>query len=242
MTRILAHRGYTQNGLAENSIPAFKRAIELGADGFEFDVHATKDRKVVVYHDVTLEKLGVSKAISNMPLQAVKDLTLQDNVAIPTLDEVLEQFGNKVFLNIEIKDESASELVVEKIENYSIELNRDNIIVSSFLEKVLVDVQEANPEIPTGLLTLFPWQAIKKANQLQCVAIHPFFDKPPAFWQRPLLYYSQHVIKKSKSKGLNVNLWTVNHEKFINKALKLAVDGIITDEILTAINIRNSLK
>ena len=101
--KVLAHRGYLINGDPENSIPAFQTAIHYGADGIEFDVHLTSDKKFVCFHDNTLQKHGRSDAIKDLTYRELTSLEISDGITIPSLEEIIELFGNKIILNIELK-------------------------------------------------------------------------------------------------------------------------------------------
>jgi glycerophosphoryl diester phosphodiesterase len=87
--RILAHRGASGYAI-ENSLAAFRRAIELGADGVELDVHATSDGELVVHHDAVIEGLG---AIRDLSLDAIRSRPLSNGETVPTLEEALGIIG-----------------------------------------------------------------------------------------------------------------------------------------------------
>lgn len=107
-----AHRGLWSESVPENSLPAFRLAVENGY-GIELDVHLTQDDALVVFHDDNVKRMcGVDRLISDMTLAQVRALRLKDtDCLIPTLDEVLETVDGKVPLIVEIKpDARLSEL------------------------------------------------------------------------------------------------------------------------------------
>ena len=95
----IAHRG-AKRECTENTLPAFARAVERGADGVELDVHATADGVVVVHHDPDL-------AIAGGHRQAIADLTWQElrqaAIAVPRLSDVLDAVSERATLYVELK-------------------------------------------------------------------------------------------------------------------------------------------
>ena len=100
-TKIIAHRGVHDNKtLIENTYLAFESAAKLNLWGIEFDIHETCDNEFIVNHDPTLKRLwGVDKAIRELTLKQVQAVSDQ----IPTLNEVINRFGKKLHLFIELK-------------------------------------------------------------------------------------------------------------------------------------------
>jgi len=101
--RIISHRGEHDNSqILENTIQAFDLVMDLGVWGIEFDVRWTKDLYPVVFHDSDLKRLyGASVEIRNMELRELKDRF----PLIPTLDEVVSRYGEKLHMMIELKEE-----------------------------------------------------------------------------------------------------------------------------------------
>ncbi|MFX0013780.1 MAG: glycerophosphodiester phosphodiesterase [Promethearchaeota archaeon] len=247
--KILAHRGYLVNGEPENSIPAFLTAIHYGADGIEFDVLLTSDKRFVCFHDYTLRKIGRSDALKDLTHKELTSIEISEGIMIPSLEEILELFGNKIILNIELKNATKeTRKLVELIRQYS--LNPKKIIVSSFHHTPLRTIKEIDPDIQTGLLFHSPINQLRIAKDLNCDAIHPFYDLITEEWVRFRSLYLTKIlrdfsvnrgIKKAQKLGLLVNPWTVNHDKYLKAAFKRQVDNVITDEVEKALKIRNQL-
>ncbi|MHA1332158.1 MAG: glycerophosphodiester phosphodiesterase, partial [Candidatus Hodarchaeales archaeon] len=84
--KIIAHTGYLVNGDPRNSIPAFQTAVHHQADGIEFDIHLTSDRRFICYHDDTLEKLGRKDEVRTLTQNELMSIPLNDEgVNIPSL-------------------------------------------------------------------------------------------------------------------------------------------------------------
>jgi glycerophosphoryl diester phosphodiesterase len=247
--KIIAHRGYLINGEPENSIPAFQTAIHHGADGFEFDIHLTSDNKFICFHDDTLEKFGRPEAIKRLSQNELTSIELSEGIMIPTLEEILETFGNKVLLNLEMKSlkKGAKELV-EVIDQYS--LKRKKLIISSFHHSPLRNIKSFDSTIRTGLLCHFARGQLKMAEKLNCNALHPFYGVVPkewikiSFWLTTRLhkYYAHKSFKTAKKVNILVNPYGVNDESFIKLTNQMNVNAIITDEVELALKIRGNFK
>lgn len=105
--RIVAHRGWHQDGLIENTIPAFKKALDAGLWGVEFDVRWTRDLVPVIHHDKNLKRVwGKNLMIADLDFSDLRQIQPE----IPTLREVVEIFGKKIHFFIELKDEKILDL------------------------------------------------------------------------------------------------------------------------------------
>jgi glycerophosphoryl diester phosphodiesterase len=129
----IGHRG-AKGYVAENTLASFQKAIELGADGIELDVHLCQSGEVVVIHDDTIERTTSGKGF-------VKDYSATELKAfgIPTLMSVFELVNKKCFINVELKTYETADKVAELIEQYVAEKDwkYEDFIVSSF-EKLFV--------------------------------------------------------------------------------------------------------
>src|SRR5450756_1972309 len=111
----ISHRGAHQT-LPENSIPAFLRAIELGADAIELDVHATSDGVVMVHHDPVVNAQGEARTrIADLSAGDLGRFPLAHGVEIPTLQAVLDAVGDQARIYVEIKTADIEPLVVRCI-------------------------------------------------------------------------------------------------------------------------------
>ncbi|MBL0386390.1 glycerophosphodiester phosphodiesterase [Tumebacillus sp. ITR2] len=224
----LAHRG--ASGYApENTMEAFHVAEQMGADGFEFDVQLTKDGVPVVIHDELLDRTTNGRGFVYMhtldELRALDAGSWYDpkykGVQIPTLQEVIETFGNRMVLNIELKN---SIFEMPGLEEKTLDLIRRNqieksVVVSSFHHGSMLKFHELAPDIATGLLyDCVIVGAVQYAKRLGARALHPFFAtvKP-------------HLVEEAHAAGLAVNVWTVNEVNHMRLAALSGVDAIITN-------------
>lgn len=116
---VIAHRGAHQ-GIPENSLPAYQKAIDLGCDFVEIDVRTTKDGKFVSIHNSTIDNyvIGKTGSVKNMTLAELKDLDIGEktgvewkNTQIPTFEEILQLCKGKIGIYLDLKDADIPELM-----------------------------------------------------------------------------------------------------------------------------------
>jgi len=148
-TRVVAHRG-AHDLAVENTLPAFERAIALGADMIEFDVRRSSDGVLVVHHDSHV-RVGESEL-------AVADLTHHElcraaGFHVPTLEEVLDLCSGRIGLDIELKEAGCENETVRAVRGRG---EPDQVIITSFLDEALAAVSGIARDIRTGLLVYSP--------------------------------------------------------------------------------------
>ena len=211
----IGHRG-AKGYVAENTLPSFQKAIELGIDGLELDVHLSSDGKVMVIHDDTIDRTTSKKGfVNHFTAEALEQL------GISTLNAVFDLVNQKCFINVELKTYETADKVVELIEHYVLEKNWEysNFIVSSFDWNAIQQVHFLNDRIRIGVLTNTDLElALAFAKFIKAYSIHPYY----------LLLKTENVAKM-QSKNFKVYPWTVNEPEDIIFVKSLNVDGIITD-------------
>ena len=225
MTKILkiGHRG-AKGYAPENTLMAFQKAIEMGIDGIELDVHLSLDGKIMVIHDPTIDTTTNGKGVVNkLSLQEIKSFQINEtpDAKIPTLEEVFDLVNQQCFINIELKSYETAEVVVELIEKYVSEKNWNysDFLVSSFDWNALQQVCFLNDKIPVGVLTATDLAlAIAFAKFIKAKSIHPYFH---------LLTKENTVLMQEK--GFEIFAWTVNEVEDIHMMKLLNIHGIITD-------------
>lgn len=223
MNKILkiGHRG-AKGFEPENTIIAFQKAIDLGCDGIELDVHLSLDNEIMVIHDETIDRTTNGKGFVNqMNLSELKTFKIDNKHKIPTLEEVFEMVNHNIFINIELKSYETVEKVVELIEKYVHEKNwkYDNFIVSSFDWNALQQLRFLNDNVQIGVLTSTDLDlAFAFAKFIKAKTINPYFH-----------LLNEENIAKMQEKGFEIHTWTVNEIEDIQKMKALKVDGIISD-------------
>ena len=152
----IAHRG--ASGIApENTLAAFKKALEIGVDAVELDLHGTVDGEIVVIHDATLDRTtDLQGYINETPLETIRGAdagewfdTEFSGEPVPTLAEALACIGKETIAVLEIKDPLIAEAVVAKIHETEA---LDTTVIISFHTGVLQTIRTLEPRIATGWL------------------------------------------------------------------------------------------
>ena len=162
--------------MAENTLESIKKALELGVDGVEIDIHRCASGQLVVFHDFTLDRMtNGTGEISKHTLNQLKQVEVKGHCQIPTLSEVLTFLNNKCLLNIELKGhdtaKEASRLIDFFVENKGWDYK--NIIVSSFQKALLETVFSINNKIPLGVLVDTNLEvAVGFAKSINAVSLH----------------------------------------------------------------------
>lgn len=229
-TQITAHRGASLDA-PENTMAAFKKAIEEMADTIELDVQLTLDNELVIMHDETaLRTTGVDKRISSMTLAEVKKLDagswFSDEYAgerVPTLQEVLELCEGKAKVNIEIKANSNGLAVARKVAEIVKEKEAQNwCVVTSFDHTALQKVKECNKDIRVGYILSVAYGSFYEMDDVDFFSINASF-------------LTKRTVDAIHNAGKEVYAWTVNSEDAIRNLTNKGVDSIITDNTILAI-------
>ncbi len=229
----IAHRGASGDGHApENTLAAFQKAIEMGVDGVECDVHCTKDGSVVVIHDHTLNRTTDTKGVvEEMTLREVKKADAGSwfdprfaGERVPTLRELLELTKGKVITVIEIKSENIADKVVKEIESARAE---SEVVIISFHASALRDAQEINPRIPRGIL-IGGRKAIRKPAGILDL-IHQAAEAGASVLDLSSKIITPPLVEESHRRGMGVWAWTVDDEVEMKRLAEMYVDGITSN-------------
>jgi len=217
----IGHRG-AKGYEPENTLISFEKAIDMGANGIELDVHLSVDGHLIVIHDETIDRTTNGKGeVNQLTLEELKSFSIEDKHTVPTLNEVLDLVNKRCFVNIELKNQDTAEKVVQIIEHYISVKNwsQTHFIVSSFDWNALQQVRFLNENIQIGVLTETDIDlAISFARFMNAEALHPDFQ-----------LLTKEYTAKIQEKGILVFPWTVNETKDIERMKSFKVDGIITD-------------
>lgn len=229
--KIIAHRGFS-GVYPENTMLAFRKAIEIGADGIELDVHLSKDGQVMIIHDEALKRTtGLDGVISDYTRAELEKIsagkTKNDEFGftpIPSLEEYLAfmaEHRDKI-TNIELK---TAPVYYPEIEEKTLELVRKfdlekNIIYSSFNWLSIERMQRLGTISETGLL----FSGMKLYNQAHIIKslginyFHPDFND-----------LTDEIVKSYLDNKVGLNVWTVNEIEDMKVCLSWNIDGLITN-------------
>lgn len=208
-------------------MPAFARALELGADGVELDVHSTRDGVVVAHHDLAPhgrppdEEWLEGRPIATLSLRELRRFSAAPGVGIPPLAQVLRALGGRAELFVEIKGRGIERQVVETI-RAAAPANR--CAVHSFDHHAVRRVRELAPELRTGVLLssalVDPVAAMRAAGAGDYWIWREFVDEP--------------LVRAVHEADGRVIAWTVNDAAEMRAMAALGVDGICTDDVALA--------
>jgi glycerophosphoryl diester phosphodiesterase len=241
MAIVFAHRGAAAER-PENTLASFRRALELGADALETDVHLTSDGAVVAAHDADGARVaGVERAIAATPLAEVRAWDagyafvdaqgerpfVGKGHRIPTLDEVLGELP-KVLVNVDLKAEAPelAERFVEIVRRHDAE---DRVIAASFKSGPLRRLRAAGYRGETSLSQLEFAGAWLVPRALG-------FAPPPGARAQiptrvgPCSIATRRFVRRMHALGLKVDYWTINDPDEAKRLVALRADGIMTDD------------
>lgn len=237
--KVWAHRGASAYA-PENTMEAFKLAVEMKADGIETDVHLTKDGVLVLMHDEKVNRTTDGKGyIKDFTYEELSKLNANyhkegyDFCHVPKLEELLQLAKDTgILLNIEVKTDmiiypNIEEKVLALVKEFGIE---QQVMYSSFNHYTLKKMKELKPDITVGLLYMEglykPWYY---AKAMECEALHPVY----------IACFLDDYVANCHKHGIMVNTWTVDKEEDMRWFKAQDVDGIITDDPKLAVQIRN---
>ncbi len=233
---IFAHRGASTYA-PENTIAAFILAIQQNADAIELDAKLCADGYVVIIHDQTVNRTtGAEGRVAEMTLAELQkfdagshfDVTFHGEV-IPTLDQVLEAVGKRIYINIELsnyasKNDNLPEMAAAIVNRHAL---NDWIMFSSFNPVALVRAKRVLPDVPVGLLALRggsgAWARSRLGSLLNYHALHPHYTD-----------IDRKLVDRLHRRSARIHPFTVNHASDLLDMTRLDVDGIITDDPMLA--------
>lgn len=225
MTMIIAHRGFAHN-CRENTLDAYRQAIEVGADAIELDVRKTKDDVLILFHDEFIR----GKSINQLTYQEINSLASSLDFPVPTLIEVLKLVKEKIIkLDVELKEEGYETAIVALLVEY---LTIDQFIVTSFQVQSLSIVKLNYPQVKTGIIL-----NSKTANnfdpKINLITVE--------FLVIEISLLNSYWLNLAETNNKSIFVWTVNKEKIIRKLLKdKRITGIITDQSDLAVRLNKT--
>lgn len=212
----VGHRG-AKRELPENTLAAFKRAFERGADAIELDVHATSDGVVVVHHDASAHgRTGGLVIIEQSSWEMVQTVEFPGGIGIPRLSEVLSAVPPGKTVYVEIKGNGIEELVARTIRE-----SRAQCAVHSFNHDAIVRMREIAPDLPRGVLF-----------EDAAPDLGALIDRTGArdVWPHwPLV--DRSLVDRVHALGGRVLCWTVNDAAAARALVELGVDGLCGDDV-----------
>jgi glycerophosphoryl diester phosphodiesterase len=228
-TKVWAHRG--ASGYApENTLTAFELAVKQQADGVELDIQLTKDGKVVVIHDETIDRVTNGKGfVKDFTLEELKGFTCNNsfseekNITIPTLDEVYELLSpTGLTVNVELKTgifqyPGIEEKALEIAKKWKME---DKVIYSSFHHPTVMKIKDLDSSAKVGLLFSDGFIGIPEyAEKLGVFTLHP------PMWHM----MNADFVRECKEKQIALHVWYCDEESYMKLLVDQQIQAIITN-------------
>ena len=229
-TEVIAHRGGGDLS-TENTVESIRAAIEAGASASEIDVQRTADGHYVIFHDNTLKRLcNDPHTIQELTLEEIKKLRITapdgHQVRIATLEEILNTAKDEIKLYIELKGKSAGMQMANDVYQMLVERDMVNQVrIISLNANLITQVERTYPDVETEYLCFIAYGEIE-SMEVDAVGL----EEELATTQR---------IDNLHEAGKKVDVWTANSFGSIIRFMVSDVDGIITDSVQLALNIRD---
>lgn len=231
--QVFAHRG-ASGDYPENTMLAFRKALSIGVDGMELDIHKSKDGELIVIHDEDVQRTFIGKGlIQDYTLEELQSFMCRkfefmnnDDCRVPTLREVFELIKNEdVILNVEAKTDiihyDLEQDLLNLINEFGIE---DKIFISSFNHKCLNILQDLDNNFKYGALYEYEKDfapevnVVEHAKKLNVYSINISQE-----------LVTKEVVDLAHENGLKVFVYTVNKPNAMRKMIEFNVDGVFSD-------------
>ncbi len=239
---VVAHRGASAER-PENTLAAFERAIEVGADAVEFDVRITADGHAVVLHDSDVARTtDGAGALGDLTLEEVRALRVGgSDERVPTLEEALRCCSGRIAIDVEIKNlpgesdfepgrERAVDALFAALERVGFS---GPVLVSSFNPSSIAHARRSQPDVPTGLLTGFSVGG-REALAAAAAAGHP--------WVLPFVLQVREAgdgyAEEVHAAGLRLGTWIADDPADAVALMRAGVDAVATNDPATIVAAR----
>jgi glycerophosphoryl diester phosphodiesterase len=228
---IIAHRGVSMHA-PENTFAAFDLALREGADFIELDVRRSRDGRLVVIHDATVDRTTNGRGrVADLPWEELNRLDAGSwfgpafaGQPLPLLEEVLDRYAGKIGLLVELKDPDAESELAGLLVRRGLQNGLENrLIVQSFHAQSMRRLRKLLPEIQIGVLT---GQTGKMPSKKDLDRFAAFAD----FINVRLDLADAGLVRRIHGRGALTLVWTVRHAGEVDRLLQAGVDGIVTDD------------
>lgn len=229
----VAHRGASA-ALPENTLPAFGRAIELGADVIEADVRLTKDGEAMILHDATVDRTtSGSGPLGELTTAQARALDAGAGAQIPLLAEVLEIARGHVRVNLDIKEVEAVGPAAAAVTDLGM---AGSVSFISFLPEVWEALEDVNPGCPVI-------QLVDSAAGLASIAMGDVGTQSHmAGVGVPAAIVTEGMVERMHRHGQGVFAWTVDDDAEMRRLIALGVNGIVTNRIDALVEVERQLR
>jgi glycerophosphoryl diester phosphodiesterase len=235
-TKLVAHRGDTENH-PENTLSAFKAALENGADAIELDAHLTSDGELIVHHDYYLGSPDNGEGkIYEKDLTYIQSLKIGDTEKIPKLEEVFELIGNKLQYEIELKGFTEEFLtkVIALVKKHGLE---GVIEFTSPNVYNLTRIKELEPSFKTGtFVASLPGWMDKQLGQT--LAINNALLGKIDVLHCPFTLVDNEFVQAAHDNNLLIHVADCDVDGELQTAFNMGVDQLSTNQLGLALGLR----
>ena len=218
LPEIIAHRGASRER-PENTLAAFRRAVELGADAIELDLHRTSDGVIVVHHDADV---GSGRAIRELTLATVGAVRVGGE-PIPTLAQVFEAVGASLGVYCELKGLDTAPAALDVIQAFA--TLPAGAAVHAFDHRLIAEAARLAPSVPRGVLEVsYPVDPLGAARDVDARDL----------W-RQWEFVDEALVRAAHADGRRVVAWTVNDAAAMSRLSMWGVDALCTDDVPLAL-------
>lgn len=225
---VTAHRG-ARAEMPENTMAAFLRASELGVDGIELDIHASRDGALVVIHDPRVDRTtDGSGTVSELDWAEIAALDAGGGARVPRLEDVFAGLADtRMEIQIEVKAAGAAvglRALVERSHAW-----RDRIVISSFDAEIVASFARWLPEVRRGLIAHgYSAEMLETAVGLGCDFVYPGWPDMDAA-----------AVAACRDAGVQPVVWLVNDDAAWRRAREIGVTGVSTDDPALCLALRD---
>jgi glycerophosphoryl diester phosphodiesterase len=191
----------------ENTLACFEYALAHGCDGFEFDVRITRDGRLVICHNAS----SGGRKIATSRLEGLRS---RCDEALPCLEDVLAEFGDRAYLDIEVKVAGGEESIINALRRS----RPQSYLLSSFLPEVLSRFHQLDPSLPLGYVCDRPAD-VRAWRELPLRVFLPQYE-----------LVDEKLIREVHTRGFKIFTWTVNGEEDMRQLAAWGIDGLISDD------------
>ncbi len=209
---LLGHRGArASRHIPENTLESFELCLQHGCDGFEFDVRQSADGQAVICHDPTARGMKISEHAAH-------------ELGLPKLEQVLQRFSSRAFLDIELKISGLEQRTVAALRAFP---PGKGYVISSFLPAVLNSVHALDGSVPLGWLC----ETRDQLSVLRRTGRASLHVAPEAVWVIPRFdLVTREFVDQLHSAEKKIMVWTVNRADDMRRLAEWGVDGVISDD------------
>lgn len=223
--RVCAHRGLS-GFVPENTLPAFTAALAVGADEIEFDVRLTKDNKMIVCHDGTVDRVSNGTGnILDLTFDEMRKLNAGEymgwkDIKFPTTEEVFELLGGQIIMNIHVYESGENGSVIQRLKDLIYKYDVASHVYFAASEKEMAWCLKLAPEIDRCMLECFDENRdiVDIALKYKCSRVQHFCR-----------VYSSEIVKKATVNGLISNLFYEDNPDRIKSWLDDGIDTVLTN-------------